>query len=92
MNKDVLIKQVAEKIEEATQKDVKLFLDTIIETIEENVAAGESVKIAGFGTFTVTERKARTARNPRTGQVIDVASSKSPKFKPSKSFKDLVKA
>jgi DNA-binding protein HU-beta len=71
---------------------VKLFLDTIIETIEESVAGGEPVKIAGFGTFTAAERKARTARNPRTGETIEVASSKSPKFKPSKSFKDVVNA
>ena len=55
------------------------------------LAKGDSVSLVGFGTFSVAERAARTARNPRTGESIDVAASKAPKFKPGKALKDAVK-
>lgn len=53
--------------------------------------SGDSVNLTGFGAFSVTERAARTARNPRTGEPIDVAASKAPKFKAGKALKDAVK-
>jgi len=53
--------------------------------------SGDSVNLIGFGAFSVTERAARTARNPRTGEPIAVAASKAPKFKAGKALKDAVK-
>jgi len=52
---------------------------------------GDSVSLVGFGTFAVAERAARTARNPRTGETINVGASKAPKFKAGKALKDAVK-
>ena len=52
---------------------------------------GDAVSLVGFGTFSVAERAARTARNPRTGQTIRVGASKAPKFKAGKALKDAVK-
>ena len=55
------------------------------------MADGGAVSLVGFGTFSVVARAARTARNPRTGESIDVAASNAPKFKAGKALKDAVK-
>lgn len=90
MNKAEMISVVTEKIEGATKKDIGVVVDTVLETIKETVASGEKVQLVGFGNFEVTERAARTGRNPQTGQTIEIAASKSPKFKAGKAFKSMV--
>jgi DNA-binding protein HU-beta len=60
-------------------------------TITETLQKGEKVQIVGFGTFDVKERAARKARNPRTGEEIDVDASKAPVFKAGKALKDSLK-
>ena len=91
MNKVELVAKVAESVG-FTKKDVTAVVDAIVDTVVETVASGEDVKIAGLGAFGVTERAARTGRNPQTGETIEIAASKSPKFKAAKAFKDAVKA
>ena len=91
MNKTEMIKAIAGKTG-FTQKDVAAVVDAMVDAVVETVASGEDVKIAGFGTFSVTERAARTGRNPQTGETIQIAASKSPKFKVAKAFKDAVNA
>ena len=90
MNKTELIKNVSTQIEGATQKDVAVIVDTVLETIINTVASGEKVSLAGFGNFEVTERAARMGRNPKTNQPITIPARKSPKFKASKNLKDIV--
>ncbi len=63
---------------------VNFFLDDITEALKR----GEKVNISGFGTFTVSTRKARTGRNPKTGEPIEIPPSKSAKFKAGKVLKD----
>jgi len=63
-------------------------VESILSGITNTLAAGDAVSLVGFGTFSVTDRAARTARNPRTGEPIEVAASKAPKFKPGKALKD----
>ena len=92
MNKTDLIKNVSAQIEGATQKDVAVILDTVLETIKNTLASGEKVAIAGFGNFEVTERAAREGKNPRTQEKLIIPASKAPKFKASKNFKDVVNA
>ena len=92
MNKTDLIKNVSAQIEGATQKDVAVIVDTVLETIVNTVASGEKVSLAGFGTFEVTERAERNGRNPKTGEAITIPASKSPKFKAGKALKDIVNA
>ena len=92
MNKTDLIKNVSAQIEGATQKDVAVIVDTVLETIVNTVASGEKVSLAGFGTFEVTERAERNGRNPKTGEAITIPASKSPKFKAGRSLKDIVNA
>ena len=62
----------------------------IFEAIKNEVASGNKVDIAGFGSFQIADRAARTARNPKTGETIQVAAKKAVKFKVSKTFKDIL--
>jgi DNA-binding protein HU-beta len=89
MNKNELISKVAGKTG-YTKKDTGVVIDAVVEAITETVASGEKVSIVGFGTFEVTEREARTGRNPKTGEAIEIAASKSPKFKAGSAFKTAV--
>ena len=66
-------------------------VEKVIEVIIGSLKKGEEVSIAGLGIFTVKERAARQARNPRTGEAISVPAMKVPKFKASKHLKDAVK-
>jgi DNA-binding protein HU-beta len=63
-------------------------LKAVFDAIKDEVVAGNKVDIAGFGSFQPADRAARTARNPQTGEVIQVAAKKAVKFKVSKTFKD----
>ncbi len=87
MNKSELIAAVAEKAN-LKRKDAGEAVDAVVDTIREKLGTGEEVSIVGFGTFAVKERAARTGRNPRTGESIDIAAAKSPVFKPGKALKD----
>ena len=66
-------------------------VDTVFDAIGEALAAGEDVRIAGFGTFTTRSRPARTGRNPRTGEALALPASTTPVFKASKALKDSVR-
>ncbi len=66
-------------------------LNSLIDNIAKSIKKGQKVTLVGFGTFSLTKRKARMGRNPRTGEAIKIKASKSPKFTPGKAFKDAVK-
>ncbi len=89
MNKNDLVAAVAKAadLHNAVAADA---VDGVLEVISEALKAGEDVKLPGFGTFSVTERAARTGRNPQTGETIQIAASKQPRFKPLKALKDAV--
>ena len=92
MNKQELVKSATLKIEGATQKDVAIVLDSILESIKEELVSGGKVQIVGFGSFEVVERAEKVGRNPKTGEAMTIAASKAPKFKASKTLKDAVNA
>lgn len=71
----------------AAGKALDSFVDAVIKTVKK----GNKVSLVGFGTFSVSKRKARTGRNPRTGATIKIAARKVPKFSAGKAFKDAVK-
>ena len=89
MNKAELIQRVAERTG-LTKKDTEKAVNAIVETIEEALASGEKVSLVGFGTFEVRSRRARTGRNPQTGESIRIPASKVPAFRPGKALKDNV--
>nr|DAG57781.1 MAG TPA: DNA binding protein [Caudoviricetes sp.] len=95
MNKTDLVKVVKETVSETlegvTLKDTTIFVDAVINAIQDAVVAGEKVSITGFGAFEVVERAARKGRNPQDGSEIMIPASKSPKFKAGKAFKNAVK-
>lgn len=91
MNKTELAEKIAEKAG-LSKTDAAKALNAAIESIEEAVVAGDQVQLIGFGTFKVSERSARTGRNPLTGETLKIAASKSPKFQPGKAFKEACNA
>ena len=85
MNKADLIEHVAKKTD-LTKKDASAAVDAALEAIKKGTKRG-GVSIAGFGSFSVTNRKARMGRNPQTGEEIRIKASKSVRFKPGKAYK-----
>ena len=83
MNKTELIAAMAEKAG-LTKVDAGKALNAYVEAVKEQLAKGEKVTLVGFGTFGVSERPARTGRNPRTGAKMKIAAKKTPKFKAGK--------
>ena len=90
---EITKKDVVNLVKAKTDLSVKTtseVVDALLEVITDALADGDSVRFTGFGTFSVTERAARTGKNPRTGEVIEIAASKSVSFKAGKSLKDKV--
>ena len=91
MNKTELVAAISEKTE-LTKKDSEKALKALIDVVAEELKKGEKVQLVGFGTFEVSERAARTGKNPQTGAEIKIAACKAPKFKAGKALKDLINA
>ncbi len=89
MNKTELIAAIAEK-SGISKKDADKALAAFIETVTEQLKAGDKIQLVGFGTFEVRARGERTGLNPRTKETIKIAASKAPVFKAGKSFKDAI--
>ena len=89
MNKTELIAAVATKTG-LTKKDAEQAVNAALDTITAEIAKGEKVALAGFGTFETKHREARTGRNPLTGAAVEIAASNTPAFKPGKAMKDAV--
>ncbi len=89
MTKVELIAQIAENAE-LTKKDAEKALNAALDALTGALANGEKISLVGFGTFEVREREAHTGRNPRTGEPIQIAASKTPAFKAGKALRDAV--
>ena len=89
MNKSELIAKVA-KDARLTKGEAGVAVEATIENIVKALRGGDDVRLVGFGTFSVTRRKAGEARNPQTGKPVKLAASKRPKFKAGKIFKEAV--
>ena len=89
MNRNELIGAIAEK-SGLTKKDSEKALNATVDVITDALAAGDRVQLIGFGIFDIKDRPARTGRNPKTKEPIDIPASRSPQFKAGKSLKDAV--
>jgi DNA-binding protein HU-beta len=89
VNKAELIDAIAESADISKAAATRA-VDTVIEQITQSLKKGDQVTLVGFGTFTVKSRAARTGRNPRTGEAINIPASKNPTFKAGKALKDAV--
>ncbi|MDD6762711.1 MAG: HU family DNA-binding protein [Clostridiales bacterium] len=89
MNKHELISAIAQNAE-LSKKDAESALAATINAISKALAEGDKVQLVGFGTFELRERAARTGKNPRTCEIIEIAASRVPAFKAGKALKDIV--
>lgn len=89
MNKNELVSQVAGDTG-LSKVDAASAVDSILDTVSGELSGGGEVRLVGFGTFSVSQRKATTGRNPQTGAVIQIPASKQAKFKAGKALKEAV--
>ncbi len=89
MNKQELIGSVAETTG-LSRSDASKAVEGVFDAISGALKRGDEVRLVGFGTFTVSKRKASTGRNPRTGEPMQIKESSQPKFKAGKGLKDSV--
>jgi len=90
MNKADLVEKVNEVLG-STKAEAERVVDKVFDSISSELKSGGDVSIAGFGIFSVKNRAARDARNPRTGETVRVPATKVPKFRAAKALKELVK-
>lgn len=87
MNRTELVAAMAAETQ-LSKKDAEAALKAFIDVVSAELKKGEKVQLVGFGTFEVSERAARTGKNPQTGAEIKIAACKAPKFKAGKALKD----
>lgn len=86
MTRSALIEKVTERVEGLTKKQVETIINTIFDGMKEALARGEKIEIRGFGNFRLKQRNAKTARNPRTGEKVQVPAKRVLHFKIGKPF------
>ena len=89
MNKQELIGEVADSAG-LTKGDASKAVEAVFGVISAALTKGDEVRLVGFGTFSVSKRKASTGRNPRTGEPMTIKASSQPKFKAGKGLKDAI--
>ena len=89
MNKSELVSEIA-KGADLNNKQAEAALNAFTKTVTKTLKSGDKIPLVGFGTFSIKERAARTGRNPRTGESIDIAACKVPSFKAGNVLKEAV--
>ncbi len=89
MKKTELVVAVSEKLD-CTKKDAEMAVNAVLDSVKDALVAGDKVTLTGFGVFEVRERSAKQCKNPRTGEMQEVAACKAPAFKPGKTLKEAV--
>lgn len=92
MTKSALIERVTEKVEGLTRKQTEIIIDTIFDSIKDTIAKGEKIELRGFGNFRLKQRRPRKARNPKTGNSVNVPAKRVLYFKVGKDLKDALNA
>jgi DNA-binding protein HU-beta len=89
MNKAQLVERLANKTQ-LTKVQTEEILDAALDIIQDAVSTGDGVKLVGFGSFILANRKPRTGRNPQTGETFDLPATSVPRFRPGKEFREHV--
>jgi len=84
----MLIEKVAERVEGLTLKQTEIIIETVFESIRDALNKGEKIEIRGFGNFRLKERQPRKARNPKTGESVEVPQKKAVRFKAGKALRE----
>ncbi len=90
MTKSVLIEKVSERVDGLTRNQTEIVVNTVFESIKKALMKGEKVEIRGFGNFRLKTRNPRKARNPKTGESVDVPGKKVLHFKVGKELKEAI--
>ncbi len=88
MTKSVLIEKISERVGSLTRRQTEIVVDTVFDSIKEALVKGEKIEIRGFGNFKPKNRRPRKARNPKTGEKVDVPAKKVPHFKVGKALRE----
>lgn len=88
MTKSVLIEKVSEKVDSLTRKQTEIVVETVFDSIKEALIKGEKIEIRGFGNFKLKNRSSRKARNPKTGESVDVPEKRVLHFKTGKALRE----
>ena len=88
MTKSVLIEKISEKIGSLTKKQTEIVVETVFDSMKEALSKGEKIEIRGFGNFRLKNRRARIARNPKTGEKVEVAGKRVLHFKAGKGLRE----
>jgi integration host factor beta subunit len=88
MTKSVLIEKVSKRVEGLTRNQTEIVVDTVFDSIKKALLSGEKIEIRGFGNFRLKTRNPRKARNPKTGESVDVPGKKVLYFKVGKALKE----
>ena len=90
MNRSDLVDELAEHFQHLTKNDIELAVNTILDAMQDALAASHRIEIRGFGCFTVAHRPARIGRNPRNGESVAIPPTRSIRFKPGKALREAV--
>jgi len=88
MTRSMLIEKVSEKVDGLTLKQTEIVVETVFDSIKEALSRNEKIEIRGFGNFRLKERQPRKARNPKTGESVDVPSKMAVRFKAGKALRE----
>lgn len=88
MTKSELIEKLSEEYPSMTKKQIEFIVNGVFSSIKDTLKNGGKVEIRGFGSFKVREKSAKTGRNPKTGEKVEVPAKKVPYFKPGKEIKE----
>lgn len=88
MTRSMLIEKVSEKVEGLTLKQTEIVVETVFDSIKSALSSNEKIEIRGFGNFRLKERQPRKARNPKTGESVDVPSKMAVRFKAGKALRE----
>ncbi|MCX8030752.1 MAG: integration host factor subunit beta [Thermodesulfovibrionales bacterium] len=81
MTKSILADKIAEKMKDLTKKQITIIIDNVFNSMKEALNKGEKIEIRGFGIFKAKQRKSKLARNPKTGQIVQVSDRRAIHFK-----------
>jgi integration host factor subunit beta len=88
MTKSKLIEKVTNRVEGLTLKQTEIVVETVFDSIKDALKGGDKIEIRGFGNFKLKERSPRKARNPKTGESVDVPQKKAVRFKAGKALRE----
>lgn len=90
MTKSELIEQLTGESDSLNKREAEMIVNSIFDSIGDALVGGDRVEIRGFGSFTVRERDAREARNPKSGEIVRISAKKTPFFKTGKELRERV--